>query len=83
MPSLLERLGSWVSGRKATDAIPFHTNIAGYYGEGMGNQPSHATLLQESLGVADIATRAIAKAMRLPCLVRVQVSLFLRSPCLR
>jgi SPP1 gp7 family putative phage head morphogenesis protein len=60
MPSLLERLGSWVSGRKATDAIPFHTNIAGYYGEGMGNQPSHATLLQESLGVADIATRAIA-----------------------
>jgi SPP1 gp7 family putative phage head morphogenesis protein len=46
--------------RAGTDPIAFHTLWAQTFGPGIGNQPSHAALLRESLGIADTATRAIA-----------------------
>ena len=60
MPSLRERLPTWLGGRKATAAISFHPPTAMYYGTGIGRQPSHQTLLAENLNTAATATRAIA-----------------------
>ena len=63
--SLRERVGSWLLGprpmeRASTEAIDFNMPAAANFGPGIGNQPSHAALLRESLGIADTATRAIA-----------------------
>lgn len=61
MPSLRERWQGFRHGRAATDAIPFHPEFPlPSFGGGIGGKPSHATLLRESRGVADNATRAIA-----------------------
>jgi len=61
MPTLRERLPSWLGGKRAgTEAVGFHPMTAKDFGPGIGNQPSHQVLLRESLGVADMATRAIA-----------------------
>lgn len=46
--------------RASSPAIPFHPTYSQSFGPGIGNQPSHAVLLQENIGVPDIATRAIA-----------------------
>ncbi len=61
MPSLRERFGAWIAGRAATQPIAFHT-IQGQsiFPGGLGNQPSKHLLLQESMGLADAASRTIA-----------------------
>ncbi len=46
--------------RAATEAIGFHSPSAIDFGPGIGGQPGHTTLLRESTGIADTATRAIA-----------------------
>jgi phage portal protein BeeE len=60
--TLRERLPRWLGGkqRAATEAISFDQIYASSFGPGIGNQPSNTTLLQENLGVSDMATRAIA-----------------------
>lgn len=65
MPSLRERFGAWIAGRAATGRIEFHPPSFATYGVGIGglNQPQHEVLLQESLGFADVATRAIANRL--------------------
>lgn len=59
-PSLRQRVGHWIAGRAATTPIDFDPQFQAFFGSGLGHQPTHATLLQESLGVPDMATRAIA-----------------------
>ena len=63
MAQVRERVGNWIAGRAAP--ISFAPEQAGmYYGTGLGgNQPTHETLLRESIGVADVATRAIANRL--------------------
>jgi phage portal protein BeeE len=67
--SIRERLGQWLSPsppsdeerlRQAVAALQFPAVHSTYFGPGVTQQPSHETLLQESLGIADVATRAIA-----------------------
>lgn len=62
-PTIRERLGAFIAfGRKrgATEAIGFESTAGANFGPGIGNQPSHDTLLRESRGIAATATRAIA-----------------------
>jgi SPP1 gp7 family putative phage head morphogenesis protein len=74
MPTLRERLGSWIGGKRAaTEALGFHAPYAEYYGRGIGTQTDHKTLLQENIGTADSATRAIANRLASLALV-VKVS---------
>ncbi len=49
--------------RKAIEAIPFSPSANAEFGPGIGNQPDADTLLRESLGVSDMATRAIANRL--------------------
>jgi hypothetical protein len=61
--TLRERIGGWFGRggeRVGTEPVPFHPVSAVNFGPGIGNQPSHDTLLRESRGIADTATRAIA-----------------------
>jgi SPP1 gp7 family putative phage head morphogenesis protein len=60
--SFREYLPTWLGGvqRAAGEPIPFHPIYTNLFGPGVGNQPDHATLLKENIGVADRATRAIA-----------------------
>ena len=59
---LRERVGGWIGGKRAAGpAINFMPSNLVNYGPGMGNQPSHDTLLKESIGIAATATRAIAQ----------------------
>jgi hypothetical protein len=72
-----ELLPSWLGGAKrgSVAPIPFHPTISQSFGPGIGNQPTHAALLQENLGVADMATRAIANRIStLNPLVKVERS---------
>ncbi len=64
MAELRQRVGMWVGGFRAAP-IPFTPEQAGlHYGSGLAsNQPDHATLLRENIGVSDIATRAIANRL--------------------
>lgn len=70
MPTLRERLGAWIAGsrheRAGTEPIDHQPIGQALFGPGLGNQPDPQALLRESLGVADIATRAIAN--RVSCL---------------
>lgn len=63
MAQVRERVGDWIAGRAAP--ISFAPEVTGmYYGTGLAtNQPTHETLLRENIGVADIATRAIANRL--------------------
>ncbi len=72
--SLRSRVASIFRGqRAATTAIEFHPPSSAYFGTGLSNQPDHTTLLQESLGTADTATRAIAnRVSTLEPLVKVR-----------
>jgi hypothetical protein len=64
MPSLRERLGAMIAfGRKSTDPMQFHPASSLWFGNGLGLQPNHETLLTENIGVADIATRAIGNRL--------------------
>jgi len=47
---------------RAIAAIPYHSRTD-RFGTGLGNQPNTKTLLRESKGVADTATRAIANRL--------------------
>ena len=67
-----ERLGQWLSPapptaeerlRQAVEALQFPSTHSSNFGPGMTRQPSHDTLLQESMGIADVATRAIANRL--------------------
>ena len=58
--SLRERIAIWLAPKRGTNPIEFHPPAQMWFGQGVGNQPSHETLLQENIGVPDIATRAIA-----------------------
>lgn len=44
----------------ARAGIPFEATSATFFGPGIGNQPSHDTLLRETIGIMDACTRAIA-----------------------
>jgi SPP1 gp7 family putative phage head morphogenesis protein len=58
--SIRSRLAGWIGGkRRAVPAVDFQIPTA-LFGGIATNQPSHETLLRESMGVADMATRAIA-----------------------
>lgn len=60
---MLDRLGALVAKwtqRAATAPIEFHPPAPYSHGTGLGTQPSHEALLRGSIGVADVATRAIA-----------------------
>ena len=43
--------------------IDFTPSAAQFFGPGLGQQPPHETLLEQNLGVADMATRAIASRL--------------------
>ena len=61
--ALRERVGGWIAGRAASIAMT-PESASNYYGAGLGsNQPGHDALLRENIGVADIATRAIANRL--------------------
>ncbi len=57
------RMAQWIAGRAGP--LTFAPEQGGmFHGTGIGtNQPDHATLLRENLGVADIATRAISNRL--------------------
>jgi len=62
---MMDTAREWLANKISTErqkAISFAPEIPNaYFGSGIAtNQPSHDTLLQESVGVADICTRAIA-----------------------
>lgn len=73
--SLRQKLGLWIAGhsRASTPAIGFEPPSADSFGPGIGNQPQSAVLLNESQGVVDTATRAVANRLAsLRPLVKVQ-----------
>lgn len=65
-PPVLDRAGAWLAkalrsrARAGTAPIEFHPQMPFSWGGGLGNQPSQHTLLRESIGIPDVATRAIA-----------------------
>ena len=63
--TLRERLPAWLGGkqRAAGPPIEWHQPNTEWFGPGLGNQPSHDTLLKENIGVPDRATRAIANRL--------------------
>ena len=72
--SLRSRIAAFISPQQriAVPPIEFHPPSTRYYGAGLSAQPNHSTLLNQSIGVADYATRAIAnRIMGLNPLVKV------------
>ena len=62
--TLRERVGGWISGKRAEPISMTPESASNHYGFGLGShQPSHDVLLHENTGVADIATRAIANRL--------------------
>jgi hypothetical protein len=71
--TLRQRVANWLAPKRATDPIEFSSPMSMWYGPGIGNQPTHEMLLQENIGVPDIATRAIAnRVATLNPLVKVE-----------
>ena len=61
MQTLRSRFAAWVAPKRARPIQFVPETPAAFFGSGIGtNQPSHETLLRESLSVADTCTRAIA-----------------------
>lgn len=59
--SLTTRLATWLLKRAASPRpIEVVPGTSRYFGAGVTTQPSHATLLAETIGIPDTATRAIA-----------------------
>ena len=63
--ALRQRVADWIAPKRATDPIAFHAPGHTFFGHGVGGprQPSHETLLAESLGIGDAATRAIGNRL--------------------
>ena len=64
MGTFRDRVAAWIGGnRTATLPIGWNPSIQAAFGQALGNQPSHETLLAENLGIVDTATRAIANRL--------------------
>lgn len=55
-----EKLARRRAARASTQAVNFQPPGGVFFDQSLGNQPNHDVLLRESLGVPDMATRAIA-----------------------